>query len=72
MDRNTRAAIWRDELAHPTSPTTQAAMMLSEANRSLVEEWVDLDIALIEWLPDSSYLPLAKTPRGGHPPRIAR
>ena len=43
MDRNTRAAIWRDELAHPTSPTTQAAMMLSEANRSLVEEWVDLE-----------------------------
>lgn len=43
MDRNMRAAIWRDELAHPTSPTTQAAMRLSDANISLVDEWVDLE-----------------------------
>jgi hypothetical protein len=43
MNRQERAAIWRDELAHPCSPTTVAAMQASGADMSLVAEWQDLE-----------------------------
>ena len=43
MNRQERGAIWRDELAHPCSPTTVAAMQASGANMSLVAEWQDLE-----------------------------
>jgi len=43
MNRQERAAIWRDELAHPNSPTTRAAMTASGAEPDLVEEWADLE-----------------------------
>ena len=43
MNRNERAAIWRDELAHPNSPTTRAAMTASGASPAFIEEWADLE-----------------------------
>lgn len=43
MNRNERAAIWRDELAHPNSPTTRAAMRQTGASDDLVAEWADLE-----------------------------
>ncbi len=43
MNRNERAAIWRDELAHPNSPTTRAAMQASGADDGLIAEWADLE-----------------------------
>jgi hypothetical protein len=43
MNRQERAAIWRDEVAHPGSPTTWAAMQASGANMALVDEWRDLE-----------------------------
>lgn len=43
MNREQRLSIWTDDIAHPTSPTTRAAMEASSASMQLVEEWADLD-----------------------------
>lgn len=43
MNRQDRASIWRDETAHPLSPTTYFALQASGASPELVAEWQDLE-----------------------------